>query len=361
MAGSKERAIETFNSAIELSSAQYKAAVKPATMATDVQEAFKPLVQYAGFMNEWLTYVLNKIIFQEVESRSYTNKYTMLKKEGFPLGTDMEYNYINPATAREYSVTLGDTLLNRIQPDVKTVYFRRNRKQQYPVTIPEAILTGAVTSWGMLDDFVTGTIRSLFSGNQIDEERLVMKLLLDSVKYNVIKTMEIDYPMDTDPSQAALNLLKASNALSLKFTFAGSDYNNYEAYAKANGINDATPAITWVENSDLVIFIDSDALINAKFEVLAGAFNLNQVDMKQRIIPVNGFKYVDPITKKVEKNDDLIAIVSDRKTYGYHDNLTRSSDFMNAAGLYANHYLTVFQTYTINPCGNCIAIKKKTD
>ena len=88
MAGNKERAIETFNSAIQLSSAQYKAAVKPATAGTDVQEAFKPLVQYAGFMNEWLTYVLNKIIFQEVESRSYTNKYTMLKKEGFPLGTD---------------------------------------------------------------------------------------------------------------------------------------------------------------------------------------------------------------------------------------------------------------------------------
>ena len=360
MANAKERAIETFNSALQVASASYKAAVAPATMATDVGEALKPLVTYTSYMNEFLSYVVNKLIFSEVDSRTYTNKFSMLKKDGFPLGTDMEYNYINPAVSREYSMTLGDTLLNRTKPDVKTVYFRRNRKDQYPVTIPEPILTGAVTSWAQLDDWITGTIRSLYSGNEIDEQNLVMTLLVDGVKNNVVKTKEIDYPLDTDPAEAALNLLKEAQALSYQFTFPSSEYNNYKAYAQANGITGATDAITWVENSDLLIFINIPDLVNAKFEALAGAFNLNQVDWKQRVIPVNGFKYTDRTRSTVTEDEKIIAIVSDRKTFGYRDNLKRASEFFNGAGLYDNHYLTVFQTYEINPVGNCIAIKAKT-
>lgn len=360
MATSKERAIATFNSARAAASAAYQAAVQPANMGTDSAEAFKPLAQYSGYMNEFLNYVVNKLIFSEVDSRTYNNKYEFLKRGGFPLGTDMEYNYINPAKGREYSITLGDTLLNRIQPDVKTLYFRRNRQTQYAVTVPEPILTGAVTSWGMLDDWITGITRSLYSGNNRDEQNLIMKLLVDSVSQNVIKTMEIDYPIDTDPAEASLNLLKLAQELSYRFTFPTSDYNNYEAYAKANGIDNATPAITWVENNDLFIFIDIPALVNARFEVLAGAFNLSEVEWRQRIVPVNGFKYYDDETKTMVENNDIIAIVADRKTYGYYDNLKRASEFFNGAGLYDNHYLTVFQTYIINPVGSAVAIKKKS-
>lgn len=355
--GDKARAIETFNDARAVASPLYQQAIAPATPDTDFSTAFKPLVQFSVYMNEFLNYVVNKLVFQVVESKSYENKYSMLKRPGFPLGTDYEYNYINPAQARDYSDTLGDTLLNRKAADVKTLYFRRNRQDQYWVTIPEALLTGAFTQWEQLDDFITGMIRSLYTGNAIDEQNLVKSLLVESVNQNVIRTQSITYDLDADPAAASLNLLKASQALAYNFSFPSSSYNNWEAYAKANGIEDATPAITWVEDNDVFIFIRVDALVNAKTEVLAGAFNLDQTDFKQRIVPVDSFSY----RKKdgtIVTNDNIIAIVADRKSYEYRDNLMQASDFFNAAGLYRNHYLTVFQTYAINPLGNAVAILK---
>lgn len=354
----KERAIETFNAALELASPMYREAVKPATEGTDFEAAFRPLVTYTAFMNEFLSYVVNKIVIQAVESKMYENKYSFLKRPGFPLGTDMEYDYINPAQRRDYSITLGDTLLNRKQPDVKTVYFRRNREDQYWVTVPQPLLQGAFTQWSQLDDFITGTIRSLYTGNAIDEQNLVKALLVSSVNNGIIRQREINYDIDADPAEAALNLLKVSKEMSYLFTFPSSDFNNYQAYAQANGVTDATPAITWVENSDLFIFIRVDALVNAQLEVLAGAFNLNQAEFSQRIVPVDSFSYREKDGRIVD-NENIIAIIADRKSYEYRDNLTQASDFFNSAGLYRNHYLTVWQTYAINTLGNAVAIMKR--
>ena len=135
-----ERAVKVCNDARNQASKDYIGAVPEATISTDFVRAFAPIVAYTPFMNEFLNYVVNKVVFQTIESRMYENKFAMLRREGFPLGTDYEQNYINPAKARKYQIENGDTLLNRKKPDVKTQYFRRNREDQYWLTIPEPLL-----------------------------------------------------------------------------------------------------------------------------------------------------------------------------------------------------------------------------
>lgn len=350
------RAVKVFNDARAQASSEYIGAVPEATVESDFSRAFAPIVKYTGFMNEFLNYVVNKLIFQTVESKMYENKFSMFRKEGFPLGTDYENNYINPAVARKYSIELGDTLLNRKKPDVKTQYFRRNREDQFWLTIPEPLLRGAFTSWEQLDDFITGSIRSLYSGNAIKEQTLIKTLFVDGVNEEIIRTQEIaGYNETADAEGSAKLLIKAVRALTYNFTFPTSDYNNWLAYATAQGIEDATPAITWVENNDIVVLIRTSALVNAQVDSLAAAFNLSEGDFRSRVIPVDSFAYTTDAGETVE-NDKIIAIVTDRKAYEYRDNLTQASDFFNAAGLYRNHYLTVFQTYGINLCANAVAL-----
>lgn len=354
-----QRAQKIYNDARNQASDAYIGSTVEADSNTDFRRAFAPLVKYTVFMNEFLDYVVNKIIFQTVESKLYQNPLSIFRREGFPLGTDYENNYINPAKARKYAIEVGDTLLNRKKPDVKTQYFRRNREDQYWVTIPEPLLRGAWTSWEQLDDFITGTIRSLYSGNEIDELNLLKTLMVESVNDSIIKTQTVTGY--TESEAGAKLLLKAARALSYKFPFPSSDYNNWLAYAQANDISDATPATTWVENGDIVVIIAADHLVNAEVESLAAAFNLNMADFRERIVPIDSFSYTyidDDNETQTVTNDDIIAIVADRKTYEYRDNLTQASDFYNAAGLYRNHYLTVFQTYGINVCGNAIALMK---
>ena len=351
-----ERAVKVFNDARNQASKDYIGAVPEATISTDFVRAFAPIVAYTPFMNEFLNYVVNKVVFQTIESRMYENKFAMLRREGFPLGTDYEQNYVNPAKARKYQIENGDTLLNRKKPDVKTQYFRRNREDQYWLTIPEPLLRGAFTRWEQLDDFITGAIRSLYSGNSIKEQTLVKSLWVDGVANEIIKTQTIaDYNETSAPEASAKALTKAVRTLVYNFEFPSSNYNNWLAYATAQGLENETPAITWVENNDILVFIRTSALVNAEVDSLAAAFNLSMADFMSRVIPVDAFAYTDE-EDNTTANDKLIAIVCDRKAFEYRDNLTQASDFFNAAGLYRNHYLTVFQTYGINVCANAVAL-----
>lgn len=356
MSTKAERAVKVFNDARNQASKDYIAGVPEATVSTDFVRAFAPIVAYTPFMNEFLNYVVNKVVFQTVESRMYENKFAMLRREGFPLGTDYEQNYINPAKARKYQIENGDTLLNRKKPDVKTQYFRRNREDQYWLTIPEPLLRGAFTRWEQLDDFITGAIRSLYSGNAIKEQTLIKELWVDGVEEEIIRTQELTgYNPGSDAEGSAKILTKAVRRLVYNFAFPSSAYNNWLAYATAQGLENETPAITWVENNDILVFIKTSALVDTEVESLAAAFNLSMADFMARVIPVDDFAYTTEEGEDVS-NDKIIAIVCDRKAFEYRDNLTQASDFFNAAGLYRNHYLTVFQTYGINVCSNAVAL-----
>lgn len=362
-----QRGVNIFNDARNHASNEYINATAQVDVATSISHAMKPIVQYGPFMNQFLSYIVNKIVIQSVESKMYNNPFSMLKGEGVPLGTDLELNYVNPALGRDYDISLGAQLLNVTKPDVKTCYFRMNRQRQFPITIPRELMQGAFTSWEQLDSMVAGMIQSLYSGNQIEEENLVKKLLTSSVADSVIAKKEITYSAN-DPANSSVTFIKTIQKIALDMRHASSNFNNYQNYAKANGITDATPAITWTDQNDLYLFIRSDVLTDCNVETLAGAFNMEKAQLVGRLAPLPDFDYldfdsaIDPTTKywkTVKDTNKILAIIADVRTFEYHDNLTTSGDFYNAAGMYTNQYFNVWQTYGIRPWGNAIAICEK--
>lgn len=82
---SAQRGVNLFNDARRNSSNEYMRATGEVTVATSISHAMTPIVKYAPFMNEFLHYVVNKIVIQSVESKMYTNQYEMLKKKVFHL------------------------------------------------------------------------------------------------------------------------------------------------------------------------------------------------------------------------------------------------------------------------------------
>lgn len=78
---SAQRGVNLFNDARKNSSNEYMRATGDATEATSISHAMTPIVKYAPFMNEFLHYVVNKIVIQSVESKMYTNQYGMLKRK----------------------------------------------------------------------------------------------------------------------------------------------------------------------------------------------------------------------------------------------------------------------------------------
>lgn len=360
---SAQRGVDIYNAARANGSDGYRAATQDATVQMDFRRTMEPIVKYGPYMNEFLTFVVNKIAVQRVESKIYENRFALLKKDGYPLGTDMEMNYVNPAMGRDYSMAVGDTLLNRTKADVKTCYFRVNRRRQFPITIPREIMEGAFTQWEQLDAMANGIVQSMFSGNAIEEENKVIQLISDSVSKNVVKSVQIPWDLTNDPAESCLRLGKLIQKTAMNMKHFGSDYNNWQAYAASQGIADPTPAITWIDDNDYFIFIRTDALSEMNYEVLASAFNLNKVELQGRIIEVPSFDYYNigasgaiDFNSKTEDPSKIIAVIADRKTFSYSDQFHRTTDFYNGAGLYQNQYLTVSQTWGVLPWGNCLAI-----
>lgn len=353
----RQRGVDLFNAARDAATPQYRNAVPAGDVTKDFSTSFAPILKYGAFMNEFLGYVVNKVVLQSIESSIYENQYQLIKKDGYPLGTDIEDNYVNPAKGRDYDLSLGSTLLNVTPADVKTAYYRVNRRRQFPITIPRELLEGAFTRWEQLDMMVSGMVRSLYSGNAIEEENQVKKLLSTAVSGNVIKKQTIAWD-PADPAQSALNLIEAARTISYNITHAGSDYNNYAAVAAAQGVENPTPAVTWTPLEDVVVFIRTDALVKTEVNAWSTMFNIQQGDFRFRFLPVPNFDFIDYDNENAPVADPskILAVVADKNTFAYRDNLQTTGEFYNPAGLYQNQYLNVWQTYSVRPWGNAVAL-----
>lgn len=329
------------------------------TKAADFRRSFTPIVMYEPAFNDYYSYIVNKLTVQKIRMSSYDGKFGILKKNYSEYGTDGEITYINPAKSRPYSIELGDTLLNRHKSETITQYFRMNRQDQYPVTIPDILTNNAVLGWEQLDSLNTAQVNSLTDGNIADEEELVKRMMVDAANDNVLKKQVIAYDA-TDPAASSTLLVKWLRYLNTEFPWISSKYNNWLAYATAQGMTDAFPARVWCPSGEVVIFIRNDILVNTQVETLAGAFNMNMTDFVNIVVPVNEFAYTDKDGVE-HRNDKCLAIIADQQSFSYGDNLRRSGTFNNAAGLYQNHYLTVMQTYFLDVVRNAVILEATAD
>lgn len=358
----RQRAIDTVNAIRSKASAEYQAQIPRFESGADYTTAMQSIVEFTPFYNEFVSGLVNRIIFTQIQRQSFSNPLQVFHRGGYPLGTDIQNIYFNPSNAKAYDMNSGATgLFETVAPDAKVTYFRRNRQDKYKVTIPREVLAGGFTRWEQLDDFIQQAIASTYSGNSIDEFNLCKKVFATGVANNAIVTDDsIEYTSNDEVS--ATQLARLLRTYYGKFKFPSSSYNAYGPYARANGVEDATDAITWVENNDVVTLIRSDVLSDLDMYVEAQAFNLDKARLLGNVIEVDTFEYIagndtqyipGTVHNELEK---CLAIILDRKAVQVFDNLKMAGDFFNIDDLKHHYYLHVWQTYGLNLCANCVAI-----
>lgn len=359
----KERAIDTVNAIRSKASAEYQSSIPAFEYGADYNSAMQSIVQYSPFYNEFVSGLVNRIIFTIIQRNTFRNPLSVFRQGGFPLGTDLQHIYVNPASPKAYNINSGAAGLFEDAPaDVKVQYFRRNRQDKYKLTVPRETLAGAFTRWEELDDFIQAEIASLYSGNTIDEYNLCKKVFAEAVKANAMVTDEtIDYV--AGDAVAAAQIVAKLRTLFGKFKFPSSDYNKYQAVAQAAGLTTATPATTWVENDDIVTLIRSDVLTDLDLYVQAQSFNIDRSQLMGNVIEVDSFEYLAgnptqyaPGTRNTDLADCL-AIICDRKAVQVFDNLNMAGgEFFNPDDLKHHYYMHVWQTYAFNLTANAVAI-----
>lgn len=338
-------AIDIVNAVIETSST-LKDNIPLATNAT-LQATGGAIMQYTPFMNEFINGLVNRILFQEAHNMTYDNPLRIFKGVDIPYGTDVQDSIANPAVATPYDSSAMSDVLSPASPDVKTVYYRRNRQDKYKVTVYDAVLAGAFTNADTFNNFASMILNTLTSGDNIDEFTLMKGVVGQAINDgNINKTSLV---AGADHRAFAETLVTDLRAKYLQFQFPSTKYNCYQKMATAQGIANATPLTTWTSPDRISVLVRADVAAFTDVEVLAKAFNMSKAEFLGRQVMVDSFGDTGDAAK-------TLAIIADNTFLRTHDNRFQMAETpYNASTLSRTYFLHHWETMACSPFANAWA------
>lgn len=322
--------IDVANAIRNEASPAYQAAV-PAADYGNVADVGNPILAYQSVQNEFLSALVNKIALTIVNNKMFQNPLQWLKRGNQALGLDIEDVYVNPAKGEQYEPANFQGVIQPKDPDVKAVYYRRNRRDKYKVTIRNEQLTAAFTSWGQLEALIAGIVNSLYNGNTIGEFELTKEILGSAVAQGKIQQVVSAVPTTRADAESFLVKLRGASA---GMTFPSSAYTNYTLMG---GTGD--PVVNWASVDDQIIIVRADVASSVDVQALSAAFNLSYADYSARQV----------IVDKFDGAPNMFAFVGSRYIFQIWENLRKMTEFYNGEVMAWTYWWHCWDTYSLSP------------
>lgn len=330
----------------------YQQNVPVVDKASDIPKVGEIIYGTPAFSNQFINALVNRIAIVRVQSATFNNPYSILKKGYLEFGETVEDIFVSIAKAVDYTPEkASEREFKRTLPDIRSAFHTMNWRVMYPVTIQDEDLRQAFLSVDGVTDLIAKIVDSVYTAAEYDEFLLFKYLLIKAISHGKMKPAAID--SDTDLTASAVAFRSASNIL----PFMSSEYN--EANVKTN-----TP------KSRQIIFMD--AKFNAQYDVnvLASAFNMDKADFMGRlflidkwtdfdnerfdIIRANSDGIEEITSTELALLNDVKAVLLDENWFQVYDNNNKFTEQYVASGLYWNYFYHVWKTVSSSPFANAI-------
>lgn len=338
----------------------YQQNVPVVDKASDIPKVGKVIYGTPAFSNQFINALVNRIAIVRVQSATFNNPYSILKKGYLEYGETVEDIFVSIAKAVDYTPEkASEREFKRTLPDIRSAFHTMNLRVMYPVTIQDEDLRQAFLSVDGVTDLIAKIVDSVYTAAEYDEFLLFKYLLIKAISHGKMKSAAID--SDTDLTASGVAFRSASNIL----PFMSSEYN--EAHVKTN-----TP------KSRQIIFMD--AKFNAQYDVnvLASAFNMDKADFMGRlflmdnwtdfdnerfdIIRANSDGIEEITSAELALLNDVKAVLLDENWFQVYDNNNKFTEQYVASGLYWNYFYHVWKTVSSSPFANAIVfVANKAD
>lgn len=338
----------------------YQQNVPVANKASDIPKVGEVIYGTPAFSNQFINALVNRIAIVRVQSATFNNPYSILKKGYLEFGETVEDIFVSIAKAVDYTPEkASEREFKRTLPDIRSAFHTMNWRVMYPVTIQDEDLRQAFLSVDGVTDLIAKIVDSVYTAAEYDEFLLFKYLLIKAISHGKMKPTAIE--SDTDLTASAVAFRSASNIL----PFMSSEYN--EANVKTN-----TP------KSRQIIFMD--AKFNAQYDVnvLASAFNMDKADFMGRLFLIDNWTDFDnerfdiiransdgieEITSaELALLNDVKAVLLDENWFQVYDNNNKFTEQYVASGLYWNYFYHVWKTVSSSPFANAIVfVTNKAD
>lgn len=336
----------------------YQQNVPVVDKASDIPKVGEVIYGTPAFSNQFINALVNRIAIVRVQSATFNNPYSILKKGYLEFGETVEDIFVSIAKAVDYTPEkASEREFKRTLPDIRSAFHTMNWRVMYPVTIQDEDLRQAFLSVDGVTDLIAKIVDSVYTAAEYDEFLLFKYLLIKAISHGKMKPISIE--SDTDLTESAVAFRSASNIL----PFMSSEYN--EANVKTN-----TP------KSRQIIFMD--AKFNAQYDVnvLASAFNMDKADFQGRLFLIDNWTDFDndrfdiiransdgieEITSaELALLNDVKAVLVDENWFQVYDNNNKFTEQYVASGLYWNYFYHVWKTVSSSPFANAIVFVAKT-
>lgn len=344
--------IDILNVIRQNASYDYQQNVPEVTTVNDIPKVGEIIYGTPAFANQFINALVNRIAIVRVQSATFNNPYSILKKGYIEYGETVEDIFVSIAKAVDFNVEkAAKREFQRTIPDVRSAFHAMNWRVMYPVTIQDEDLRQAFLNIEGVQNLIAKIVDAVYTAAEYDEFLLFKYLLIKAISHGKMYPTSIG--AGADLSEAAVQFRGTSNLL----PFMSSEYN--EAGVKTN-----TP------KERQVIFMD--AMFNAQFDVnvLASAFNMDKADFMGRLFLIDNWTDFDNERFDIIRaNSDGIeevtaeelallanikAVILDDNWFQVYDNNNKFTEKYVASGLYWNYFYHTWKTVSNSPFANAV-------
>lgn len=350
--------IDILNVIRQNASYDYQQNVPEVTTVNDIPKVGEIIYGTPAFANQFINALVNRIAIVRVQSATFNNPYSILKKGYIEYGETVEDIFVSIAKAVDFNVEkAAKREFQRTIPDVRSAFHVMNWRAMYPVTIQDEDLRQAFLNIEGVQNLIAKIVDAVYTAAEYDEFLLFKYLLIKAISHGKMYPTSIG--TGADLSEAAVQFRGTSNLL----PFMSSEYN--EAGVKTN-----TP------KERQVIFMD--AMFNAQFDVnvLASAFNMDKADFMGRLFLIDNWTDFDNERFDIIRaNSDGIeevtaeelallanikAVILDDNWFQVYDNNNKFTENYVASGLYWNYFYHTWKTVSNSPFANAVVFVTST-
>ena len=350
--------IDILNVIRQNASYDYQQNVPEVATVNDIPKVGEIIYGTPAFANQFINALVNRIAIVRVQSATFNNPYSILKKGYIEYGETVEDIFVSIAKAVDFNVEkAAKREFQRTIPDVRSAFHVMNWRAMYPVTIQDEDLRQAFLSVEGVQNLITKIVDAVYTAAEYDEFLLFKYLLIKAISHG--KMFPTSIGEGADLSEAAVQFRGTSNLL----PFMSNDYN--EAGVKTNTPKDRQ-----------VIFMD--AMFNAQFDVsvLASAFNMDKADFMGRLFLIDNWNDFDNERFDIIRaNSDGIeevtaeelallanvkAVILDENWFQVYDNNNKFTEKYVASGLYWNYFYHTWKTVSNSPFANAVVFVTST-
>lgn len=344
--------IDILNVIRQNASYDYQQNVPEVATVNDIPKVGEIIYGTPAFANQFINALVNRIAIVRVQSATFNNPYSILKKGYIEYGETVEDIFVSIAKAIDFNVEkAAKREFQRTIPDVRSAFHVMNWRVMYPVTIQDEDLRQAFLSIEGVQNLIAKIVDAVYTAAEYDEFLLFKYLLIKAISHGKMYPTSIG--AGANLSEAAVQFRGTSNLL----PFMSSEYN--EAGVKTN-----TP------KARQVIFMD--AMFNAQFDVnvLASAFNMDKADFMGRLFLIDNwtdfdnerFDIIRANSDGIEEvtADELAllanvkAVILDDNWFQVYDNNNKFTEKYVASGLYWNYFYHTWKTVSNSPFANAV-------